>query len=133
MRQYRSLETNLEHAEMEIPLSLWTTASAQVILDFCYCSEWVSIQRVEHLESETAPVDDNGKVVPRGWRERCVEQYGAIVRTDAECRGVGRGTGRRRIERCPYKKQAPQHTPSVSELFGLAIPGCGIPVWRSKT
>jgi hypothetical protein len=67
------LETNLEHTEMKISLSIRTTSSARVILDRCYGFERERAGRVEHFESEVVPVDDNCKVVPRGLKERGVK------------------------------------------------------------
>lgn len=58
---------------MEISLSIRTTNSARVILNCCYGFERERVGRVEHFESEVVPVDDNGKVVPRGLKERGVE------------------------------------------------------------
>ena len=58
---------------MEFSLSIWTTRSARVILNRCYGFERESAGRVEHFESEVVPVDDNGKVVPCGLKERGVE------------------------------------------------------------
>ena len=65
--------TNLEHTEMKISLSFWATGSARVVFGRCYSFERVRARRVEHFECEVVPVDDNGKVVPRGSQERGAE------------------------------------------------------------
>jgi len=90
-------QRELEYTEVEFSLPCWTTGGARVLLDLCHRLERERTQRKERSESEPVPVDDNGKVVPLGSPERCVKQYGAIMRTNAE-HAVGAARWRR-IER----------------------------------
>jgi hypothetical protein len=69
---------------MEISLSVRTFGCARVVLDARNSFKLAPVLRVEHLESETVPVDDDGKVVPNGLVEWRLEQHAAAVRVDAE-------------------------------------------------
>lgn len=64
---------------MEISLSIRTFRCARVVLDARNSLKLAPILRVEHLESESIPVDGDGKVVPNGLVEWCLEQHAAIV------------------------------------------------------
>ncbi len=94
------LRTDLEQTEVEVSLSVRTFDGALVVLDLRDRFEWTRILRVEHLERELVPVDGDGKVVPRFFVERRLEQHGAVVRADAEHTRIG--VRHRRIEWGPW-------------------------------
>ncbi len=77
---------------MEVSLSVRTFDGARVVLDRRDSFQWVRVLRVVHLESELVPVDGDGKVVPRDFVERRLEQPNTVVRADAEYSSAGSDT-----------------------------------------
>lgn len=86
---------------MELSLPIRALGSARVGLDVRNGLELGPVGRVEDLEGKLVPVDCNGEVVPHGFQEFSLEQYRAVVRTDAKLLGSVRR--QRLIERCPCK------------------------------
>lgn len=86
---------------MELSLPIRALGSARVGLNVRNGLELGPVGRVEDLEGKLVPVDCYGEIVPHGIQEIRLEQYIAVVRTDAKLLSSVRR--QRLIERCPCK------------------------------
>ena len=115
---------------MELSLPIRALGGARVGLNVRNGLELGPVGRVEHLEGKLVPVDCYGEIVPHGIQEIRLEQYIAVVRTDAKLLSSVRR--QRLIERCPCKlasvtvrhRHHPTHTRiSVSQWsLGISLP-----------